>query len=56
MKYQIYLNKETSAFVNLFASQNNMKPSTVIKQIVEETYKKAFDYARSHLEKEEKAV
>ena len=51
MKYQIYLNKETSAFVNLFASQNNMKPSTV-----EETYKKAFDYARSHLEKEEEAV
>lgn len=51
MKYQIYLNKETSNFVELYASTYKMKPATVIKQIVEETYKKAFDYA---LEKEKR--
>lgn len=51
MKYQIYLNKETTNFIELFAKQHNMKASTVIKQIVEETYKKAFDYAKEQLEK-----
>ncbi len=53
MKYQIYLNKETTTFIELFAKTHNMRPSTVIKQIVEGTYLQAMDYAREELKKKE---
>ena len=35
MKYQIYLNKDTSDFINLASEQEGIKPATLIKQIVE---------------------
>ena len=35
MKYQIYLNKETSDFINQVANQANAKPASVIKTLVE---------------------
>lgn len=35
MKYQIYLDKETSILVNDLAQKNNNKPSTFIKRFVE---------------------
>lgn len=39
MKYQIYLNKETSEFINLVAKQAKRKPCTIIKNILEEGIK-----------------
>lgn len=35
MKYQIYLNKDTSTLINDLAQKNNQKPATLIKQLVE---------------------
>lgn len=35
MKYQIYLNKETSDFINGASKQEGIKPATAIKRIVE---------------------
>lgn len=35
MKYQIYLNKETSDFIERASQQEGIKPNTLIKQIVE---------------------
>ena len=35
MKYQVYLNKETSEIVNKIAEQNGIKPNTQIKQFME---------------------
>lgn len=41
MKYQIYLNKETSELINKLAEKENMKPATAIKTILESVYKAA---------------
>lgn len=35
MKYQIYLNKKTSDFINKASKQSNMKQATFIKQMIE---------------------
>lgn len=35
MKYQIYLNKETSMIINELAQKDNSKPNTFIKKFVE---------------------
>ena len=35
MKYQIYLNKETSILFNKLAEKSDKKPATVIKQLLE---------------------
>lgn len=35
MKYQIYLNKETSILINELAERNQEKPASIIKQLVE---------------------
>lgn len=35
MKYQIYLNKETSDFIEAVAKQAQAKPASVIKTLVE---------------------
>lgn len=35
MKYQIYLNKDTSILINELADKNQQKPATIIKQLVE---------------------
>ena len=35
MKYQIYLDKETSDFINGASEQEGIRPATAIKRIVE---------------------
>lgn len=35
MKYQIYLNKDTSEIINKMAQKDNKKPATFIKQMLE---------------------
>lgn len=35
MKYQVYLNKETSTLINGLAEKNNIKPNTFIKTFIE---------------------
>ena len=35
MKYQIYLNKDTSEIINKMADKDNLKPATFIKQMIE---------------------
>lgn len=35
MKYQIYLNKDTSILINELAEKNNSKPNTYIKKFLE---------------------
>lgn len=35
MKYQIYLNKETSISINQLAEKNSTKPNTFIKKFLE---------------------
>jgi len=35
MKYQVYLNKETSEFINKYAELDGKKPNTVIKDLIE---------------------
>lgn len=35
MKYQIYLNKDTSILINELAEKNKQKPASIIKQLVE---------------------
>lgn len=39
MKYQIYLNKETSEFIEFVAKNDKKKPATVIKHLVESLFK-----------------
>jgi predicted DNA-binding protein len=43
MKYQIYLNKETSTILNGIADQLGKKPSTLIKEFLEKTFAMAID-------------
>lgn len=46
MKYQIYLNKQTSLVVDRMAKNDGIKPATEIKQIVESIIResiKAYD-------------
>lgn len=35
MKYQVYLNKKTSDFINKYAELDGKKPNTVIKELIE---------------------
>lgn len=39
MKYQIYLNAETSEIINKMADKDNKKPNTFIKQMLESIMK-----------------
>jgi hypothetical protein len=41
MKYQIYLNKETSELINKIAEREGLKPSTTIKRLLESVYNAA---------------
>lgn len=47
MKYQIYLNKETSELVNKFAEKDGKKPATFIKNMLESIIKIAQASARA---------
>lgn len=47
MKYQIYLNKETSELINTCATHDNIKPSTMIKQLLEGMFKIASETANA---------
>lgn len=49
MKYQIYLNKDTSEFVNLLAKKYNVKPATFIKLCMESTCKTTRDLATKEI-------
>lgn len=51
MKYQIYLNKETSEIINKCAQKDGKKPSTFIKQMLESLFRIAKSSAIA-LEKE----
>jgi DNA-directed RNA polymerase subunit F len=35
MKYQVYLNKKTSEFINKYAELDAKKPNTIIKELIE---------------------
>lgn len=35
MKYQVYLNKKTSEFINKYAELDGKKPNTIIKELIE---------------------
>lgn len=50
MKYQIYLNKQTTEIVNYLANKSNMKPSTFIKLMVEGGVKASYELAKKELE------
>lgn len=52
MKYQIYLNKETTEIVNYLANKNDMKPSTFIKLMVEGGIKASYNFAKAKMEGE----
>lgn len=41
MKYQIYLNKESSDYINIIAKHENKKPNTLIKELLESMLKVA---------------
>lgn len=38
MKYQIYLNKDTTAFIEKIAERTGRKPASVIKELIESFY------------------
>lgn len=38
MRYQIYLDKETSEIINTCAEHDNQKPATLIKQLLESMF------------------
>ena len=55
MKYQIYLNKETSITINELAQKDNSKPNTYIKKFLEafmRIYKASEDQLVKELKKE----
>ena len=52
MKYQIYLNKETTELINYLAQKTNMKPSTFIKRMVEGGVKASREIAKDKIEGE----
>lgn len=52
MKYQIYLNKDTSILINELAEKNAMKPASIIKQLVEGCMR----IARATTEETEKVI
>lgn len=45
MKYQIYLNKDVSNIINKIAEFEGKKPSTLIKQLLEENFTTALKQA-----------
>lgn len=46
MKYQVYLNKETSEYINRIAEMNGLKPNSQIKQLIEVLIKESIESAR----------
>lgn len=51
MKYQVYLNKETSILINDLAERNNLKPNTFIKTFMEK-FMKIYSATNDQLERE----
>lgn len=51
MKYQIYLNKETSITVNKLASKDGTKPNTYIKKFIE-SFMRIYNATESTIAKE----
>lgn len=47
MKYQIYLNKETSKIIERIAAFEGIKPNTLIKNLIEGIMSKASEAALS---------
>lgn len=45
MKYQVYLNKDTSKIIGLVAKMEGVKPNTLIKQLVEGLLSRARAFA-----------
>lgn len=51
MKYQIYLQKDVSDIINTVAKATNQKPSTMIKQMLENNFRVALGQATELFEK-----
>lgn len=56
MKYQIYLNKETTIILNYMANKLNVKPVTLIKQLLEETIVSAKNVVDAKKEEEKHGI
>lgn len=54
MKYQIYLQKDVSEIVEELSKNLNTKSSTLIKQMIEDTLRSAYELASGFEKKEEK--
>lgn len=50
MKYQIYLNKQVSEVIELYAEMTGKKPNTLIKEYVENCFKIAMETSERTLE------
>lgn len=56
MKYQVYLNKETSLLLNEFSTALNVKPNTMIKSLIEgnkEAIKEGLERSANYAKQEE---
>ncbi len=51
MKYQIYLKKDVSDIINHVAKSLNKKPSTMIKEMLEDNFRTAYQQATKNLSK-----
>lgn len=51
MKYQIYLQKDVSDIINHVAKALNKKPSTMIKEMLEDNFRTAYNLATKDLSK-----
>lgn len=51
MKYQIYLNKDTSILINELAEKSNSKPNTYIKKFLE-AFMRIYKASENQVEKE----
>lgn len=51
MKYQIYLAKDVSDIVNKVANFENKKPSTLLKELLEDNFRTAYNQATEVCEK-----
>lgn len=48
MKYQVYLNKETSEAINAIANDANMTPNHYLKVLIEGVIIKAKEFVKEH--------
>ena len=54
MKYQIYLQKDVSDIINKVAQFEGKKPSTLIKELLEDNFRTAYNQATEVYEKGKK--